>query len=105
KDRYTKVANLLIELMNAGDYAGIQTNFNKEMNAALPPDKSREFFKQLAQQMGRIQKVGPPQAVGAARDFLAEFENGALDMQLALDNRGLIAGLLFKPRAATKPTP
>ena len=105
KDRYTKVANHLIELMNAGDYAGIQTNFNKEMNAALPPDKSSEFFKQLAQQMGRIQKVGPPQAVGEARVFLAEFENGALDMQLALDNRGLIAGLLFKPRAATKPTP
>ncbi len=102
-NRYTKVANQLVELINAGDYAGIQANFNKRMDAALPLDKSSAFFKGLTQQMGKIQKLGEPQPVGGAMVFPAKCEKGALDMQITLDSRGLIAGLLFKPRAATKP--
>src|SRR5437899_6893831 len=47
-DRYTKAANQLVELFNVGDYAGIQTNFTKEMDAALPLDKSSAFFSGLA---------------------------------------------------------
>src|SRR4051794_18579979 len=39
-DRSTKVANHLVELINAGDYAGIQATFNKNMDTALPLDKS-----------------------------------------------------------------
>src|SRR5205823_118162 len=104
-DRSTKVANQLVELINAGDYAGIQTKFNKEMDAALPLDKSRAFFTGLRQQMGKIQKLGEPQLVGGAVVFPAKFENGTLDMQIVLDSRGLIAGLLFKPHVAAKPAP
>ena len=104
-NRYTKVAERLVELINAGDHAGIQTNFNKEMGAALPLDKSSAFFTGLTRQMGKIQKLGEPQPVGGAMVFPAKFEKGVLDMQIALDSRGLIAGLLFKPRAATKPEP
>lgn len=104
-DRYTKVANQLVELINAGDYAGVQTKFNKNMDAALPLDKSSAFFKGLTQQMGKIQKLGEPRPVGGAMVFPAKFEKGTLDMQIALDSRGLIAGLLFKPHVATKPEP
>jgi len=68
-DRYTKVANQLKELINAGDYVGIQGKFNKEMGAALPLDKSSEFFKGLTQQVGKIQKLGKPQPVGEAMVF------------------------------------
>ena len=96
-DRSTKVANQLVELINAGDYAGIQTKFNKEMDAALPLDKSSEFFKGLTQQVGKIQKLGKPQPVGEAMVFPTEFEKDSLDMQIALDGRGLIAGLTFTP--------
>src|SRR2546421_595891 len=96
-DRYTKVASQLVELINAGDFAGIQTKFNKEMGAALPLDKSSEFFKGLTQQVGKIQKLGKPQPVGEAMVFPAEFEKDTLDMQIALDDRGLIAGLTFTP--------
>jgi len=104
-DRYTKVANHLVKLINAGDYAGIQTNFNKEMDAVLPLDKSSEFFKGLTEQVGKIQKLGKPQLVGEAMVFPAKCEKDTLDMQIALDSRGLIAGLLFKPHAATKAEP
>jgi hypothetical protein len=101
-DRYTKEANQLVELINVGDYAGIQTKFNKEMEAALPLDKSRAFFQGLTQQMGKIQKLGEPRPDGEWIVFPAKCEKGALDMKIALDERGLIAGLLFKPQATTK---
>ena len=34
---YTKMANRLVELLNAGDYAAIDGLFSKEMKTALPP--------------------------------------------------------------------
>jgi hypothetical protein len=104
-NRYTKMANQLMELINAGDYAGIQTNFNKEMGAALPLNKSSAFFNRLTQQVGKIQKLGEPQPGGGAMVFPAKFEKGTFDMQIVLDGRGLIAGFTFKPHAATKPEP
>src|SRR5207249_2645090 len=104
-NRYTKVANQLVELINAGDYPGIQSKFNKNMDAALPLDKSSAFFNGLTRQMGKIQTLGEPRPVGGAMVFPAKFEKGTLDMQIALDSRGLIAGLIFKPHVATKPEP
>ncbi len=99
-NRYTKVANQLMELINAGDYAGIQAKFNPEMDAALPLDKSSEFFKGLTRQAGKIQKLGEPQPVGEVMVFPVKFEKGTLDMRIALDGQGLIAGLVFKPHTA-----
>jgi hypothetical protein len=98
-ERYPKMANQLVELLNAGNYAGIQTHFNKEMDAALPLDKSSAFFKELTQQMGKIQKLGEPRALGETMVFRAMCEKGTLDMQLALDRGGKIAGLTFTPSA------
>jgi hypothetical protein len=104
-DRYTKAANHLVELINTGDYAGIQANFNKQMDAALPLDKSSAFFSGLTQQMGKIQKLGGARPLGGAMLFPAQFEKGTVDMQIALDDSGQIAGLVFKPHVATKPVP
>jgi hypothetical protein len=104
-NRYTKAANQLKELINAGDYAGIQAKFNKQMDAALPLDKSTAFFRSLTQHAGKIQKLGEPQSVGGVMVFPTKFEKGAFDMQLALDGRGQIAGLVFKPHTAAKLTP
>jgi hypothetical protein len=104
-NRYTKVANQLMQLINAGDYAGIQAKFNQDMGAALPLDKSSAFFRSLTQHAGKIQKLGKPQSVGGTMVFPAKFEKGVFDMQLALDGRGQIAGLVFKPHRAVKLTP
>lgn len=104
-DRYTKVANQLKELINAGDYAGIQAKFNKEMGAALPLDKSTEFFAGLTQQVGKIQKFGKPQPAGEGMIILTECEEGRLDMQIVLDGGGQIGALAFTPHTPTKPEP
>lgn len=102
-NRFSKVANQLVKLINAGDYAGIQTNFNRQMAAALPLDKSRAFFADLTRQLGNIEKLGEPQSVPGAMVYPAKFEHGTLDMQLVLEARGeLIAGLTFRPQLAVK---
>ena len=104
-DRYTKVANRLAELINAHDYAGVQTNFNDEMGAALPLDKSSAFFSELTQQMGKIQKLGEAGPDGETMVYPMTFEKGTLDMRITLDGRGLIAEFTFAPHAATKAAP
>ena len=71
------MANQLVDLINAGDYSGIQAHFNKEMDAALPLDKSSAFFRRLTQQLGKIQKLDEPQPVGRAMVYPAKFEEGA----------------------------
>ena len=76
-ERYTKIANRLAHFIYAGDYAGVQTNFNQEMDAALPLEKSSAFFSQLTQQVGKIQKFGEPKPIGAGMVFPAKCEWGA----------------------------
>jgi hypothetical protein len=104
-DRYVKAANRLVELLNAGDYSGIEEMFSSEMKAALPLDKSTDFFKGLTQQFGKLQKLDPPRTPPPAVSFTAHFERGLLDLQLSLDGRDQIAGLYFKPHTAAKPAP
>jgi hypothetical protein len=96
-DRNIKVANRLVELVNAGDYFGIESLFNKEMSEALPLEKAAEFFKGLNAQAGKIQKLDEPESTSEGMVFPARFERGELDMTFALDDQNKIAGLLFKP--------
>jgi hypothetical protein len=105
-DSYTKVANHLVELINASDYAGIEKLFDKDMSAALPLDKATEFFSGMAAQYGKIQKLDEPKRKAGWTVFPAYAERGLMDMSIALGDDGKIAGLYFKPRAASsKPAP
>src|SRR5438034_9707318 len=90
---YTKVANRLTELIDASDYPAIQAMFSQEMSAALPLDKSTAFFKDLTQQLGKLQKLDPPRTPPPAVIFTAHFDRGLLDLQLSLNDRDQIAGL------------
>ena len=99
-DRYTKAANRLVELINAADYSGVESLFNKEMSKALPLNKATDFFKGLTGQAGKIQKLDEPKSVAGAMVFAAHCERADLDMTLALDEQNKIAGLLFKPHVA-----
>jgi len=95
--RYVKVANRLVKLVNADNYSGVESLFNKEMSQALPLDKATEFLKGLSAQAGKIQKLDDPEPSSKRMVFRAHFERAVLDMTLALDEQNKIAGLLFKP--------
>src|SRR5436190_1218353 len=100
-EAYTKTANQLVELINAGDYSGVENLFNKEMSKALPLEKATEFFKGLTGQAGKIQKLDEPKHNAGGMVFPTHFERAILDMSLALDDENKIAGLTFEPQAAS----
>ena len=105
QERYIMAANRLTELLNAGDYSGIESMFSPEMSAALPLDKSTACIKGLTQQFGKLQKLDQPRTPSPAAVFTAHFERGLLDLQLSLNDRDQIAGLYFRPHVSSKPAP
>ena len=100
-DRYRELADRIVQLINAGNYSGIESLFNEKMAKFLPLEKATDFFKGLTGQIGKIQKLGEPQRNGEWVVFPAHCERGELDMSLALDDQNKVAGLSFKPRAAS----
>jgi hypothetical protein len=98
---YTKAANHLVELLNAGDYSGVESLFNKEMGKALPLDKAAAFFTGLTARSGKIQKLDEPKRSAGWTVFPAHFERGLMDLSLVLDREEKIAGITFKPRGAS----
>src|ERR1043166_1390789 len=94
---YTKVANRLVELINAADYSGVEKLFNKQMSQALPLSKATQFFAGMNAQFGKIQKLDEPRQNAGWTVFPAHFERGLMDMSLALDGKNKIAGFTFKP--------
>ena len=95
-----------MQLINAGNYSGIESLFNEKMAKFLPQEKATDFFKGLTGQFGKIQKLGEPQRNGEWVVFPAHCERGELEMSVALDERNKVAGLLFKPSsAASEATP
>jgi hypothetical protein len=93
----TKVANRLVELINAADYSGVESLFNKEMSQALPLEQATEFFTALTGHAGKLQKLDEPKQNAGWTVFSAHFERGMMDMSLALDKENKIAGFTFKP--------
>ncbi len=100
-DRYTKVANQFVQLINAGDYPGVEKLFNDGMSKYSPLQKTTDFFKEVTGQVGKIQKLDEPNRNGQWMVFLAHCERGMVDMSLALDDKEKIAGFLFKPHIAS----
>ena len=97
EDKYTRVANRLVELINAADYSGVENLFNKQMSQALPPDKAAVFFTGLTRQFGKIQKLDKSKHNAAWTVFPAHCDRGMLDLSLVLDDENKIAGVTFKP--------
>jgi hypothetical protein len=96
-DRYTRVANRLVELIDAADYPGIENLFNEAMCKALPLNKATGFFTRLNEQVGKIQKLDDVKRNAEWTVFPAHCERGMLSMSLVLDDENKIAGLNFKP--------
>ena len=53
-DRYTKVANQLVQLINAGDYSGIEKLFNDQMSKFPPLNKTTDFLKEVIAQVSPV---------------------------------------------------
>ena len=102
-DDLTARATALLEAMVRGDFAGATRHFDATMKKELPPEKLQEIWKGLIGQAGpfqrqagtRTQTQGPHRLVFVT----TEFEKIRLDMQVAFDAQGQVAGLFFIPAA------
>jgi len=106
KETFPDVAGRMVKAINAADYDGLRKDFGKEMLEAFPVEKCKAFFsKEIAGKYGKINKLEPPEFKSPAEAvFLARCERGTLDFTLALDDKGRVAGMLFRPHVRTKET-
>lgn len=100
-------ARATLQRLTGGDMAAVVATFDDNVRAALPEDKLRAVWQTLRSQVGAFQKAGEPRASRKGEFQVVvvpvEFERGALEMQIALNGDGRIAGLNFRPAAPTAP--
>ena len=98
-NRYSIVARKVVDLFNAGDYAAVQKLYNSEMSKRFPSQKASEFFTNLAEGFGKIEKFDGQTTNGYQgwTAFRLHGQRGELTMSLALDANDKISGIYFKP--------
>ena len=105
-ERFGKVVNRMVKAINKGDYAGAGKDFAASMEEFFPLEKRKPFFKNLSGQYGKIQKLGEPRLTPPNQAiFVAHCERGKLDIQVWLDEKDKIIGLLFLPHKPDIPVP
>jgi murein DD-endopeptidase MepM/ murein hydrolase activator NlpD len=90
---------------NEQKFDAVHSLFNPEMSAALPPEKTKQFFSDLLSSHGKWTKSGQMKVQGRTAIIPARFERGSLNVTLTLDDQGKIAGLVFLPAAPSLPVP
>ena len=104
--RFEKVVNGMVKAIIESDYARIGSDFDRTMEDFFPLEKREPFFKNLSAQYGKINRLDKPRLVQPGQAiFVANCENGKLDITVWLDENNNIAGLLFLPHKPTIPAP
>lgn len=96
KENYNKVVSQFIDLYNLEDYKGVFDLFNKDMQNALPQEKTKEFLVDMKTQLGVITAFEFNKLQqGVAHVYKITFSSEALrDILFFLDNENKIGGLL-----------
>lgn len=102
-DRFSTVANKLIQAINQDDAAAIQACFDAQMQTALPPDKATPFFRELLTMVGKLKKTGSPDVTGDTAVVQVTAERGALNFKISLDAADKISGLYVVPPEGGQP--
>jgi dienelactone hydrolase len=94
-------AQEFVDLLVKGDYAAAEEKLDDTMKAAAPASKLEELWDSLQKQVGTFQQqtgVHTDRAQGYDLVFVTcQFEQTLLDVRVALDASGLVAGLSFLP--------
>ncbi len=104
QEKLRQTAEMFVAAYNAKTYAQIEKEFNAQMSAAVTPDKLQGFLDQTYSELGKIVKLGTPNIVApSAAAFPAQFERGKMDLLIALDSQGKIAGFRITPSQEIAP--
>jgi hypothetical protein len=100
KEKQNEMFNFFKDNYNAENFENIFNSFSSEMQAALPIEKTKQFFGGLKSQAGNIKE-------GAFLKFenqsyvvyKTNFENAILTVNISINETNLINGLYIKPYA------
>lgn len=102
-ERITSAADKLVGQINASEDDAIWESFSPGMKKVLPQPKAGPFFDEV-RRVGRIIRTEPVKVTDRSGTFRLVAENGNLDLQLSLDDKDRIAGLMIRPaRSAGAP--
>ena len=90
----------------SGDYAALTARFDETMSAALSAETLEMAMQTLSMQFGQFLQATNFQTVPEqnAAVFTLACENGTLNLTIAFDQAGLIAGLFLQPAAVIETT-
>ena len=104
QDKVRQTAEMVVAAYNSKVYARIEKEFNAQMSAAAPSVQLKAFLDGQHDSLGKIVKLGTPNFVASsAAVFPTEFERGKMDLLVAVDADGKIAGLRISPPQTPKP--
>jgi dienelactone hydrolase len=102
-------ARQFLELCQAGKYQEATANFDATMKSALSPAQLEDLWKKLGQQLGPIEKMGPPRTdkvLSSTRvKIRCDFKTTPLDALVSFNARGQIEGFFLVPAEKTVETP
>ena len=105
-ERFEKVVSTMVKAINEKDYAGTGKDFDQSMEDFFPLEKRKPFFENISTQYGKIEKLDKPRLTPPYQAiFVAHCERGKLDIQVWLDEKDKIIGLLFQPHKPAIPVP
>ena len=98
-NRYSIVLRKVVDLFNAGDYAGVRELYNPDMARAFPPKEASDFYARMATNFGKIEKFDGPTGNGHSgwTAFSLHFQGGDIKVSVALDPEDDISGIYFQP--------
>ncbi len=102
KDNFKLASNKFVAFFNENKYDSIVAMFSPEMKTALPIEKFTPLCAGLKNQLGSIRKTRFVRLQQSKAFYETIFDKGVLGMNMVLNNRNEIAGLLLKPYTEAK---
>jgi hypothetical protein len=102
KDSFKLASTKFVAFFNENKYDSIVAMFSAEMKKALPIEKFTQFSTGLKNQLGLIRKTRFVRLQQTTALYETFFDNSVLGMNIVLNNRNEISGLLFKPYTEAK---
>jgi dienelactone hydrolase len=106
---HKELAQKFLEQCRAGRFAEATANFDATMKSVVGPAQLEATWKQVTQQLGSIEKMGPPRIdkVGASTrvKIRCEFKSMPLDALVSFNAQGQIEGFFLNPAEKTAETP
>lgn len=94
-------AAAIVERMASGDFASVHARFDATMRASLTEEALASVWAAAVAQFGSFQSQSPARVSRTGQYDVAivpcRFQRGELDVQIALDSAGRIAGLYLLP--------